>query len=174
MSLVPDLRLIHMCMDKIFLILLLCTLHVCITNHPSPLTAPATPTLQELSNELTSVQNWHLLGVKLGLKIHELGTIEKDYHGDNLRCKHEMLGRWLQSSKLPTWEAVTDALDSMGEQAIALKIRTKYCSSFNVTGMCLFVLNIQINSLTTVGYLLEVFLRLWIPFLVCISASAWS
>ena len=127
-------------------------LHVCITNHPSPLTSPATPTLQDLSNELTSVQNWHLLGVKLGLKLHELGTIEKDYHRDNLRCKHEMLGRWLQSSKLPTWKAVTGALDSMEEQAIASKIRTKYCSFSNVTGMCLFVLNIQINSLTTIDY----------------------
>ena len=91
--------------------------------------------------------------MKLGLKSHELGTIEKDYHGDNLRCKHEMLGRWLQSSKLPTWEAVTDALNSMGEQAIASKIQTKYCSSSNVTGMCLFVLNIQINSLWQMEYL---------------------
>ena len=32
----------------------------------------------------------------------------------------------------------------------------------------------RVNSLTTVGYLLEVFFRLWIPFLVRISTSAWS
>ena len=31
-----------------------------------------------------------------------------------------------------------------------------------------------INSLTTVGYLLELFIRLWIPFLVHIFTSAWS
>jgi len=31
-----------------------------------------------------------------------------------------------------------------------------------------------INSLTTVGYLLRVFFRLWISFLVRISTSAWS
>ena len=30
------------------------------------------------------------------------------------------------------------------------------------------------NSLTTVGYLLVVFFRIWIPSLVCISTSAWS
>ena len=30
------------------------------------------------------------------------------------------------------------------------------------------------NSLTTVGYLLELFIRLWIPSLVRISTSAWS
>ena len=31
-----------------------------------------------------------------------------------------------------------------------------------------------VNSLTTVGYLLGVFFRLWICFLVRISTSAWS
>ena len=31
-----------------------------------------------------------------------------------------------------------------------------------------------LNSFTTVGYLLGVFYRLWIPFLVRISTSAWS
>ena len=31
-----------------------------------------------------------------------------------------------------------------------------------------------INSLTTVGYLLEVFIRLWIPSMVRIFTSAWS
>ena len=30
------------------------------------------------------------------------------------------------------------------------------------------------NSLTTVGYLLEVFIKLWIPSMVHIFTSAWS
>ena len=34
--------------------------------------------------------------------------------------------------------------------------------------------NDAVNSLTTAGYLLGVFFRLWIPFLVRISTSAWS
>ena len=33
---------------------------------------------------------------------------------------------------------------------------------------------IRFNSLTTVGYLLEVFIRLWIPSMVRIFTSAWS
>ena len=33
---------------------------------------------------------------------------------------------------------------------------------------------IDVNSLTTVGYLLEVFIRLWIPSMVRIFTSAWS
>ena len=32
----------------------------------------------------------------------------------------------------------------------------------------------SLNSLTTVGYLLEVFIRLWIPSMVRIFTSAWS
>ena len=32
----------------------------------------------------------------------------------------------------------------------------------------------NINSVITIGYLLEVFTRLWIPSLVCIFTSAWS
>ena len=32
----------------------------------------------------------------------------------------------------------------------------------------------EINTLTTVGYLLEVFIKLWTPSMVCIFTSAWS
>ena len=92
-------------------------------------TAPATPTLKELSNALDSVVDWHLLGVKLGLEDHELSIIDKDFHGKgNERCKHEMLSRW-RNAKFPTWKAVADALQQMGEHAVAFKIQTKYCSS---------------------------------------------
>ena len=94
----------------------------------SPPTAPATPTLKELSNALDSVVNWYLLGVKLGLQDHELHTIEQNYRGDSERCKHEMLSRWLRTAKLATWKAVTDALQQMGEHTVAAKILAKYCT----------------------------------------------
>lgn len=100
----------------------------------------ATPTLKELSNALDSVVDWHSLGVKLGMKAHELATIEKNYHGDNERCKHEMLNHCLQSSKLTTWKAVADALHLIGEHEVASKTQAKYCSSStDTTGMCPFV-----------------------------------
>ena len=104
----------------------------------SPPTAPATPLLKELSNALDSVVNWYSLGVKLGVEDHELSTIEQTYRGD--RCKLEMLSRWLRIDKLPTWKAVVDALQQMGENAVASKIRAKYCSSFTATtGMYVFI-----------------------------------
>ena len=94
--------------------------------------AVAAPTLKELSNALDSVVDWFTLGVKLELEDHELRTIERNYRGDgNERCKSEMLSRWLRSTKLPTWKAIVDALQQMGEQAAASKIRAKYCSSFS-------------------------------------------
>ena len=100
----------------------------------SPPAAPGTPTLSELSNELDSIVNWYSLGVKLGIKGHELDTIGIDYHGDNTRCKHNMLSRWLRVTELPTWKAVMDALCLMGEHAVASKICQKYCSSTTATG----------------------------------------
>ena len=100
----------------------------------SPPTAPATPTIKELSNALDSVVDWYSLGIKLGMKVHELATIEKNYHGDNERCKHEVLSHYLRNARLPTWKAVVDALQMMGEHAVASKIRAKYCSSFTDTG----------------------------------------
>ena len=102
-----------------------------------PPTAPAIPTLLELSNELDSVDNWHLFGLKLGMKAHELRTTEKNYKGDNVRCKHEMLSHWLQSAERPTWKAVDDALCLMGEHEIALRIQRKHSSFSTDTGVCL-------------------------------------
>ena len=84
---------------------------------------------------MDSVVNWFSLGVKLELERHVLIQIEKDHHGDNERCKYEMLDRWLRNAKQPTWKAMADALCLIGEHQVALNIRTKYCSSSTATGM---------------------------------------
>ena len=90
---------------------------------------PATPTLKELSNEVDSVVDWFSLGVKLELERHVLSQLDKEYRGDNVRCKYEMLDRWLRNAKQPTWKAMADALCLIGEHTVALNIRTKYCPS---------------------------------------------
>ena len=117
----------------------------------SPPTAPATPSLKELSNALDSVVDWYSLGVKLGMKAHELATIEKDCHGDTARCKLEMLNHCLESGKLSTWKVVADALQLMGKHEVASRIRVKHCSSSikspDIAGMCPFVcLELRINQ----------------------------
>ena len=100
----------------------------------SPPTAPATPTLQALVNELASVENWHLLGVKLGLQGHQLHEIERDYRGDNSHCKAETLYMWQRNAKNPSWEAIVEALCLMQEHVVADAIRRKYCSSSTTAG----------------------------------------
>lgn len=99
-------------------------------NYPaaSSPTASATPTLQDLSNELSSV-DWHSLGVKLGLEGHQLRAIEQDHRGNNERLKNEMLDLWLRSAKNPSWEAVVKALRLIKEHRVADKIQRKCCSS---------------------------------------------
>ena len=99
-----------------------------------PTAPPATPTLKELTNALKSVSNWHLLGVNLELSGSELATIERDYRGDNIRCKTEMLSRWLENTKCPTWEAVVQALRLMEANAAADTIQRKYITSTATTG----------------------------------------
>ena len=95
----------------------------------SPPTAPATPTIQALVNELTSVENWYLLGVNLGLQVHQLRAIERNYPHDNDRRKIETLDLWQRNAKSATWEAVPQALCLMQEHVVADAIRRKYCCS---------------------------------------------
>ena len=79
--------------------------------------------------------------MKLGLEDHELSAIEKNFRGDIARCKHEVLSRYLRNDKLPTWKAIIDALQLMGQHTVASKIQARHCSSSTATatGMCLFV-----------------------------------
>ena len=94
----------------------------------------ATPTLKGLTNALNSVSNWHLLGVNLDLSGSVLATIERDYRGDNTRCKTEMLSRWLEKTTCPSWEAVVRALRLMEANAAADAIQREYVTSIATTG----------------------------------------
>ena len=105
-----------------------------VCNCHSPPTAPATPTLQALVNELASVEDWHLLGVNLGLRGHQLREIERNYPLESNRRKTETLDFWQRNAKSATWEAVVQALCLMQEHVVADAIRRKYCCSFTTAG----------------------------------------
>ena len=109
-----------------------------------PSTAPATPTLKALMNELKSVQNWRTLGVNLELSYVLLKTIERNHHGDNERCKFETLTDWLDNTTNPTWDAVVEALYLMDEHRVAEEIRRKYITFTTTTeGNCLYCTSVQ-------------------------------
>ena len=92
--------------------------------------------LKDLSNLLNSVTDWHALGVKLGVKSHELETIQRNYPHDTMRCKHEMLAYCLRGANPPTWRDVRDALCQMGEHESAEKIQKKHLQLTKGTYTC--------------------------------------
>ena len=91
------------------------------------------PTLKELMTALKYVSNWHLLGVNLDLHSSELATIERQYHGDNTRCKIEVLSHWLEKTPFPSWEAIVQALHLMEATATADTIHRRYVTSTATT-----------------------------------------
>ena len=80
---------------------------------------------RNLSFELKTVANWCLLGINLGVPIHELSRIEQTYRGSE-RQKLQMLDLWLQRSHAPSWREVVNALELMGEIRVAERIQQKY------------------------------------------------
>jgi len=84
-------------------------------------------TLEDLSNELEPVADWHTLGVKLRVEYHKLREIEEQYH-DPQRRKHEVLSRWLRKGQNCTWRRVVEVLMLMGEMRVADAITLKYIS----------------------------------------------
>ena len=96
-------------------------------------TAPAKPSLNDLTTELASVGKWYDLGLKLGITSSQLKEIEEDYH-DQKRRKSEMLDRWLRNGENCSWEAIAKALSQIEEQEVANEIRKKYYSSLTANG----------------------------------------
>ena len=77
------------------------------------------------SSELKTVTDWHQLGIKLGLEMHELEKIERDYRGIH-RQMLQTLKLWLQNTPDASWLNVVSALEEMGENRVAANIRRKY------------------------------------------------
>ena len=81
--------------------------------------------IRVLSSELTTVINWHKLGLNLNIPKHELDKIERDYRGND-RQRLEMLDLWLRRTPNATWRDVVSALQQMEENTLAESIRQKY------------------------------------------------
>ena len=77
-----------------------------------------------LSSKLSTVVNWHQLGLNLGLLKQELDRIEQDYQETD-RQRLEMLDKWLQCTSTPNTarRKIVSALEQMGENRVAESIR---------------------------------------------------
>ena len=80
-----------------------------------------------LSDELSTVVDWYQLGMKLGVLDHMLDEIQRNHpHEGVSRWRVEVLSLWLKLTPDASWRNVVRALQRMGENALAEKIRHKY------------------------------------------------
>ena len=86
---------------------------------------------QDLSTVFDEVYDakakWKVLGLKLGVHIGELGSIES--MGSNDDKLMTMLEKWLQSRKNVTWKELAEAMgaDTVGREDLKQKLLVKYC-----------------------------------------------
>ena len=80
--------------------------------------------LRELLSEVSA--DWENIGLFLGLKPGNLDSIK--YNNQQAEsCLREMLKLWLkQVNPLPTWSAITEALNLLEHQSLAERLREKY------------------------------------------------
>ena len=60
---------------------------------------------------ITSVINWHSLGLKLGLERHKLDKIQVDHHWKVDNCQKAMVSLWLDTDEA-SWHSLVQALIS--------------------------------------------------------------
>ena len=69
---------------------------------------------------------WKVIGVHL--KISNLTSIATKHHDDPHLCLLEMLEVWLKRvDPPPTWLAIIEAVEFLGEQQLGRELRMKYC-----------------------------------------------
>ena len=88
---------------------------------------PTKPELKDLLKELyTKASEWMNIGVFLGIEIGKLDTIGTAENHKPQNCLREMLRIWLNRiSPPPSWTAIAEAVEQIGDQSLADQLRTK-------------------------------------------------
>ena len=94
---------------------------------------PVKPELRDLLKELYSTKaadKWEDIGIMLGIKTSDLDAIKSAGNSTSQGCLREMLKLYLQKdSPPPSWTTIVEALEFVGEEPLAVQVKTKYCSS---------------------------------------------
>ena len=77
--------------------------------------------MQNVTNKLKPVTEWHDLGIQLGVPDYQLSQIESNYSRD--RCKSEMLSYWFRNADDQSWHVIADALEKIHYCKLANEIR---------------------------------------------------
>ena len=91
------------------------------------------PAIGDLRRELYQVADkWEEIGMLLNISQEKLREIKLDIGAENkCMCLCEMLRFWLESScghPLPSWSAITEVFEVMGDGILAGRLRSKYCT----------------------------------------------
>ena len=92
------------------------------------------PTNKPVLKDLTDVlyhkvaDKWKVVGILLEISKGTLSGIAEKYRQDPHDCLVEMLGMWLERVyPPPTWTAIIEAVEFLGEGQLGKELRDKYC-----------------------------------------------
>ena len=93
------------------------------------LTFAVKPELKDLIKELytRASDKWEDIGILLGIDPGRLDAIKTAENNKPQSCLREMLKIWLtRVSPPPSWAAIAEAVELLGDQKLADQLRTKY------------------------------------------------
>lgn len=71
---------------------------------------------------------WKVIGIFLEISRGTLSGIAEKCRDDPQNCLVEMLGMWLERVyPSPTWTAIIEAVEFLGEKQLGKELRDKYC-----------------------------------------------
>ena len=82
--------------------------------------------ITQLENELKSVVDWFRLGLEIGVPLPKLKNIENALWRFPEKCLLEMLQCYMEMIVDKTWLTIVQALASIGQGTLAIKIALKY------------------------------------------------
>ena len=71
---------------------------------------------------------WEDIGIQLDIEDGELAKVRADHPGESGSCLREMLRIWLKKVTDPSWNDLVEALEYLGEEKLAQKLKDKYCA----------------------------------------------
>ena len=90
----------------------------------SPFHAGKITDMRVLMDELSTITQWHLLGIYLGVDLSILATIKADHEDTKERRIHTLIQWWNRVT--PTWSAVVKALVGIGREKLASHVAEKH------------------------------------------------
>ena len=96
---------------------------------------PVRPELRDILKELYSTDaadKWEDIGIMLSISVRDLNEIKSAPGNQSSQsCLREMFKLYLERSNPtpPSWNAIVEALEIVGEGTFAARIKSKYCSN---------------------------------------------